>query len=269
MGIQPPPSTGVREVKSAARTVEVLEVLAACGSSSVTIRELCAALDAPRSSIYALLKTLTDAGWVRTDTQRNTYGIGIRALLAGTTYLDVDPWLQVVRPHLGLLGRTVGATVNFGRLDGNDVVYLATWEPPGRERPLPRVGRRLPAHATALGQAALAGLPQEEVPRRFPGELRRLTPSTMTTTTALSAELTAIRRRGYAREIEQNTPGVACLAVELDCYDTGHDALSVSVPLPEFTAAREREVIDALRATAAVTAEVLAGIVDRGSSGPT
>lgn len=257
------PSTqepGVREVKSAARTIQVLEFLAARGSSTVTIRELCRALDAPRSSVYALLKTLSDAGWVRTDARRATYGIGIRALLAGTTYLDADPRLQVVRPHLGLLGRQLGATVNLGRLDGTDVVYLATWEPPGKERPAPRVGRRVPAHATALGQAVLAMLSEAQLPQALVDPLARLTPQTMTSLADLDTELAAARHRGYAREVEQNISGVACIAVALDCFDDGRDALSVSIPSVEFTAARERDVAEALLATADVAAQALAGL---------
>ncbi|WP_417219725.1 IclR family transcriptional regulator [Arthrobacter sp.] len=265
MGTHPATDVGVREVKSAARAIEVLELLASRGGDPVTIRELCTAMGAPRSSVYALLKTLTDAGWVRTDAHRATYGIGIRALLAGTTYLDADPWLQVVRPHLGLLGRRLGATVNFGRLDGDHIVYLATWESPGRERPIPRVGRRLPAHATALGQAILAQLPPAD-PATADGsirELEALTPRTLTSPNALHEELALVAQRGYAREIGQNTEGVACLAVHLDCYGTGHDALSVSVPEEELTAARERTVVDALRTTASVVQEILTGLAGR------
>lgn len=265
MATQPAAEAGVREVKSAARAIEVLELLASRGSDPVTIRDLCTAMGAPRSSVYALLKTLTDAGWVRTDAQRATYGIGIRALLAGTTYLDSDPWLQVVRPHLGLLGRRLGATVNFGRLDGDHIVYLASWEFPGRERPIPRVGRRLPAHATALGQVILAHLsPTDPAVALHTGrDLEALTRRTLTSPTALRDELAATAQRGYAREIAQNTEGVACLAVHLDCYGTGHDALSVSVPEEEFTAARERAVVDALRTTASVVEEVLTGWAGR------
>jgi DNA-binding IclR family transcriptional regulator len=252
-------SQGVREVKSAARTIEVLELLASRGNSPVTIRELCAAMDAPRSSVYALLRTLTEAGWVRTDPSRATYSIGIRALLAGTTYLDADPLLRIVRPHLALLGRQTGGTVNFGRLDSGHVVYLASWEAPGRERTTPRVGRRLPAHATALGLAILAWLEPQDLDSQLPAEPQRLTPATIVGRAALGRELAAVRRRGYAVEREQNTPGIACVAVGLKT-GVGRDALSASLPLAALTRSRERDVGDALRASATAIADVLAGV---------
>ena len=252
--------SGVREVKSAARTIDILEVLAARGNAPVTIRELCSVLDAPRSSVYALLRTLIDSGWVRTDPSRTTYSIGIRALLAGTTYLDADPLLKVIRPQLGLLGKKVGGTVNFGRLDGGHIVYLATWEAPGQERTAARVGRRLPAHATGLGQAALASLDPAALRSQLPAELISLTGKTITSQAALARELAAVRRRGYAVEREQNTAGIACVAVAVDCGPDGVDALSVSLPLSKLRSARERDIAAALRETAAVTEETVGGL---------
>ena len=48
----------VRKVKSAVRTVELLEYLAGRPDHPARIRDICAALDMPRSSAHALLRTL-------------------------------------------------------------------------------------------------------------------------------------------------------------------------------------------------------------------
>lgn len=249
---QLPAVNGVREVKSAARTIEILELLAERGNAPVTLRDLCERMGAPRSSVYALLRTLVEAGWVRTDSLNAEYSIGIRALLAGTTYLDTDPMLQRVRPVLADVGRQLGATVNFGRLDGQDVVYLATWEAPGRERSTPRVGRRLPAHATAIGQAVLSTL--EDPASRWRPPLARLTEATVTDPSHLLRLLHVTRERGYAREDGQNTPGVACVAVPLAPPAEGGaslDGLSASFRSAALTASLEREAAVVLREAAA------------------
>jgi DNA-binding IclR family transcriptional regulator len=253
-----PAAGGVREVKSAARTIEVLELLAANGNAPVTIRDLCERMGAPRSSVYALLRTLVDAGWVRTDPLNTEYSIGIRALLAGTTYLDADPTLKRVRPLLAEVGRQLGATVNYGRLDGHDIVYLATWEAPGRERSSPRVGRRLPAHATAVGQAVLSVL--EDPAAVLAPPLERLTAATVTDPAELLRILRVARERGYAREDGQNTPNIACVAVPMPAPGPGErtlDGLSVSFRAPELTAAREREAAVVLREA---SRRILAGV---------
>lgn len=253
-------ANGVRGVKSAARTVEVLEVLAARGNEPVTVRELCDAMDAPRSSVYALLRTLTDLGWVRSDSTRSLYSIGIRALLAGTTYLDTDPLLQVVQPHVDEVGRRLGETVHYGRLDRTDIVYLATRHASSSERARNRVGRRLPAYSTSLGKAVLAQLQDDELEAHLPPVLEALTPRTITSREALRADLATVRERGYAVDDEENTPGLRCFGVAMPVRSGVADALSCSVPLERLTAEHEREIVEALHSTADITHQIVRGL---------
>lgn len=168
---------GVREVKSAARTVELLEVLAARGDRPARLQELADELGVPRSSMYALLQTLISRGWVRTDVTGSLYGIGIHALLTGTSYLDSDPRVRAVRPYLDEASEALGETIHLGRLDGHDVAYLATRESHEYLRTISRVGRRLPAHVGALGKALLAERPDADLPE---GPYEAFTPNTHT-----------------------------------------------------------------------------------------
>ena len=133
------------------RTVELLEYLAARHDNPARLREISDALDMPRSSAHALLRTLVAQGWVRSDASGTLYGIGIRALLVGTSYLDSDPYLPLITPFLDDLRQDLDETFHLGRLDGTDIVYLATRESKQYNRIQSRVGRRLPAYATALG----------------------------------------------------------------------------------------------------------------------
>lgn len=236
----------VRDVKSAARTVEVLEVLAGRQNRPISIRELSEAIGMPRSSTHALLRTLARHGWVRSDAAGSLYTIGIRALLAGTSYLDTDPYLPIVTAALEQLHTAFDETFHFGRLDGADVVYLATRESTQYLRPYSRVGRRLPATATALGKAVLAAHPAPELPHTLPA----LTPRTVTDRAVLLAELDATRARGYAIDDEENTLGVTCFAVALNYTETATDAVSVSIPTPRLGADRGADVIAALQQAA-------------------
>ncbi|GAB3212811.1 IclR family transcriptional regulator [Marinactinospora thermotolerans] len=241
-------SSGVREVKSAARTVELLELLGGLREPA-TLRELSERMSVPRSSLYALLQTLVHRGWVRTDPTGSLYSIGIRALLAGTAYIDADPRLALVRPHLDALSERLGETLHFARLDGPDVVYLATRESRHYLRPFSRVGRRLPAHSTSLGKALLAERSDEEVDALLPAELAALTETTVTDRAGLFAELAAIRGRGYAVDNGENVVGLTCLGVALR-YDTpAMDALSCSIPTARCTPDLRERVLEALMET--------------------
>ena len=190
----PEPDLSVRKVKSAVRTVELLEYLAARHDNPARLREISEALDMPRSSAHALLRTLVSQGWVRSDASGTLYGIGIRALLVGTSYLDSDPYLPLITPFLDDLRQDLDETFHLGRLDGTDIVYLATRESKQYNRVQSRVGRRLPAYATALGKSLLA--------ERFGVERDAHVPAALT-----SIDVTDDRRPAGPRRIPRRGPG--------------------------------------------------------------
>ncbi|GAB3807540.1 IclR family transcriptional regulator [Micromonospora zhanjiangensis] len=238
---------GVRAVKSAVRTVELLEYLAARQNRPARLRELSEALGVPRSSLHALLRTLIKHGWVRADASGSMYGIGIRALLAGTSYLDTDPCLPMVLPFLSQLREQFDETFHLGRLDGVDVVYLATLESSQYLRPYSRIGRRLPAYTTSLGKVLLAERTPEQRRGHIPETLVALTPYTIVDHSALDAELERTRKRGYAIDEQENSLGLRCYAVALHYAEPATDAISVSIPLARLTPQRELEVVEIMR----------------------
>jgi DNA-binding IclR family transcriptional regulator len=239
-------STARAGVKSAVRTVELLEYLAARQDKPARIREISEELGMPRSSAHALLRTLMAQGWVRADETGTLYGIGIRALLVGTSYLDGDPYLPMITPFLDDLRSDWDETFHLGRLDGTDIVYLATRESQQYRRATNRVGRRLPAYTTALGKALLAERVGTERRHHLPVELVALTPTTITSHDELAEALDTARIRGYATDDEENSPGVRCFAVALRYCWPAQDAISASVPLARLTAERERGIVEAL-----------------------
>jgi DNA-binding IclR family transcriptional regulator len=251
---------GIREVKSAARTVDLLELMAARGNEPARLRELSDALGAPRSSIYALLRTLVERGWVRTDVTGTLYSIGIQALLAGTTYLDFDPFLRIVQPHINELSVKLDETIHYGRLQRTDIVYLATHESSQYLRPFSRIGRTLPAFSTAMGKSLLAervagdeqavgATDRERVAEHLPPQLTRLTARTIVDQDDLIKELGVVRNRGYAVDREENLIGVVCFAMVLRFSDPASDAISCSVPVERLHEGRESEIVEALRRT--------------------
>ncbi|WP_168582396.1 IclR family transcriptional regulator [Gephyromycinifex aptenodytis] len=235
---------GVREVKSAVRTVEVLEYLAGRQANPARLKEVADGVDAPRSSTYALLKTLIGCGWVQVDESGNFYSLGIRVLIAGTSFIDSDPHVRVVRPIIADLAARLNETIHLGRLDGDQIVYLATQESHQEIRGFNRVGRRLPAWATSLGKALLAERTAKalELPRR----LQALTPHTITDRQDLLEDLERTRQRGYSIDREENTLGLQCYGMALHYGSPAMDAISCSVPLTRLTPEHESKILDAL-----------------------
>ncbi|MFJ8431301.1 IclR family transcriptional regulator [Kitasatospora sp. NPDC094019] len=224
-----PAQSDIATVKSAERTVRILEALAA-SPTRLTLAELQERLGYPRSSLHALVRTLREVKWVEADEGGSAFGVGPHALLAGTAYLDRDPALPHALDALEDLRAEIGYTVHFARRDEAYVLYLASRESRDSTRVISRVGRRLPAHITALGQALLAELTTEEVDAVLPRTLAEFTEETITDRVDLHAELAEVRDRGWALESEQGTVGIACISAPVPYRIPATDAISCSMP---------------------------------------
>ena len=230
-------------VKSAYRTLQLLELLADT-PGRLTLADLQRRLGVPKSSLHGLLQTLAASGWV--EQRDGSYGIGVRALRIGAAYLDHDPMVRSAGPLLAALQRQLDETVHLVRLDGSDVVYLASRESQHNLRVVSRIGRRLPVHATAHGKALLAARSTAEVDALLPATLVALTPDTVTDRQALDAELAETRLRGWAFESGQNTPGLCCFGVAIPSAQPPVYAMSCSIPLARLTEEHRRSVVAAL-----------------------
>jgi DNA-binding IclR family transcriptional regulator len=232
-------------VKSADRTLEILETLAAA-PNRLSLGGLARTLSIPKSSLHGILRTMVQRGWVETDQTGLLFGLGVRALLVGTSYIESDSTVARAQPLLEWLNAEVGETTHLGRLDGSDVVYLAKRESSHPLRMYSAIGRRLPAHSTALGKALLAQRGDAEVVDLLPSPLPRLTPSTITEVDVLLAELATTRAAGYAVDREESTTGIRCYATALPATGRSKDAISVSVPTARLDDALETRIIDLL-----------------------
>jgi DNA-binding IclR family transcriptional regulator len=234
-------------VKSADRTLEVLEAIAV-KSGRVTLPELARELGIPKSSLYGILKTLAKRQWVESDETGTRFGLGLRALLIGVSFIESDDVVAQVAPVLDWLSaESGGEAVHLGRLDGPNIVYLAKRESKHALRMYSAVGRRLPAHATALGKVLLAQRTDKEVISLLNWPLGKLTESTITRRDALLKDLKQVRERGYAEDREENAEGLRCFAVALDVTRPAQDAISFSIPVFRMNSELEEKVLMLLR----------------------
>ena len=246
----------VKLVKSAERTIAILELLAAA-PQPLTTAEIFKLTGYPRSSLHWLLLTLLELNWIE-QTAEGGYRIGAHALLCGTAYLDRDPVMEHVSAVLEKVRNATTFTTHYARLDRSDVIYLATRQAVDRRRLSSRVGRKLPAQVTALGKAILSELTDAEVRQRIgAGPYERLTPNTVPDFEALQAELAVFRRTGHSVEREQNTVGLCCVSVVVPYRIPGTDAISCSIPTELATEEVLRDTVATLEAAAAELARTL------------
>src|SRR5690606_34392357 len=125
-----------------------------------------------------------------------------------------------------------GETVNLGIADDDDVVFISQVETHENIRAFFRPRTRAPMHASGIGKALLAQMPEQRVRRILKRKgLPAFTERTITDSRKLSAELARIRARGWAVDNEERTLGMRCVAAPIfNEFGEAVAGLSISGP---------------------------------------
>ncbi|BBH18143.1 IclR family transcriptional regulator [Nocardioides baekrokdamisoli] len=240
------------QVPAATRALRVLRFLAT-QPNPVPLDRIARALEIPRSSAYHLLNAMIVEGFVIHLADENCYGIGVAAYEVGTGYARQAPLQRIARRPLANLVDRIGQSAHLAVPHGRDVLYVLEERAPGRPPLVTDVGVRLPAHLTASGRAILAAMPAEQVRALFPDrdafvQRHGTGPASLT---ELRSELVDTRRRGYAVENGEVTPGFASVAAAV----LDHNRLPVAAVAVTYLA--EALAIEPLVAAVSETAQHL------------
>ncbi len=185
-------------------------------------------LELPKTSTFVLLRSLERMGYLAADSD-NHYRLTLRLFELGMRAMSQVDIISVARPHLERLVDETGLTAHLAALEGGDAVYLARVEAPGLVRFDTFVGKRAPAHLTAVGKAILAYLTSEELEALLPAlDLSAGTARAMHSKEDLRRRLTEVREAGYAIEDGEEVEGVRCVAAPIR-GDGGRVVASVGV----------------------------------------
>ncbi|MFD0900303.1 IclR family transcriptional regulator [Actinomadura sediminis] len=226
-------------VRSLERAFELLEHLADAGGE-MALSELTEVSGLPMPTIYRLMRTLVNRGYVRQEPSKR-YALGPRLIRLGEgAGRLLGSWAG---PVLSRLVDEVGETANMAVLEGDEAVYVAQVPSRHSMRMFTEVGRRVLPHCTGVGKALLSQLPERRV-REVLGRtgMPARTPNTFTDADALVLELAKVRERGYALDDEEQEIGVRCVAVPL-LGAPAPTALSVSGPSGRLTRETVPEVV--------------------------
>jgi len=172
-------------------------------------------------SAHRFLKYLEHRGYL-IRTQSGAYLIGPKLSRMSARANQIDALQAVARPVLWELWKSTGETVNLATLDQDTVLYVEVLESPHEFRFSSRVGARRSLHATALGKALTAFLPDDRKERILSGlKFELLTPNSIMNLVEFRQELEVVRRQGYAVDDEEACIGLRCIAAVVynDCSE--------------------------------------------------
>jgi IclR family transcriptional regulator, acetate operon repressor len=167
--------TGTQSVRNALRIVEQVSIDGAVGVSDLARR-----LELPKSTVQRALATLGSAGWLRQDAQ-SRWALTLRCATISRSIVREHDVRPVAHPIAVALRDRTHETVRYFLVEGDSIVLLGSAESDLAVRPVESAfaGASL-LHATALGRAALAAMPEREVARVLSGPLEPVTAKTLT-----------------------------------------------------------------------------------------
>jgi IclR family acetate operon transcriptional repressor len=239
------------------KTLRVLEVLAESDDGNA-LKDIASRLKLVKSSVFRILYTLKEIGYVEQVGENGTYRSSLQMLTltrksAVASSLTIIAWLYLVQ-----LRDDLWESAWLGELSRREVVLIAVAEGLRRLHLSLEVGDRCPLHATAVGKAIAAYMSRPELEAALgPGELARFTRHTLTSRAQLHMELARVRSDGFSINDEETIEGAVLFSAPIDSLGKAFAAVSVSAPLGRCPTARRKTLSQAVKRTCAAISKDL------------
>jgi DNA-binding IclR family transcriptional regulator len=219
---------------------------------SLTAPELARRLGVPRSTVFRLLVTLEQMGFVERTADGRAHRLGLAVLRLGFEYLASLDIVGLGRPLLDRLRDDTGYAASLVVRDGRDIVYLQRAAPHSPFATAVTIGTRLPAHATVLGHVLLGDLSLSELRTLYPEpHLEGSGAHTPADSGALFELVQQARQRGYVLAEGFFEAQISTVAAPV-FGDTGHvvAALGLTVPGGRIPEDRQATLVAQVRGAA-------------------
>lgn len=233
----------------------------------LTPPELARRLQLPRTTVFRLINTLENLGFVQRTADGRGVRLGMAVLRLGFEYLASLELTQLGQPILERLCEAIGHPCNLVIRDGRQIVYVAKVMPPSPLRSAVQVGTRLPAHATVLGRVLLEDLSMAELRTLYPEDkLEAFSDTTPRSVRELFDLVQADRDRGYVAGEGFFEAGISTLAAPVrDHSGRVVAALGATINSPHIAPER----VDTLRGAVRGAADALSRQLNHAPLGST
>lgn len=237
------------------RTLAALELLA---REPATPDELASALGVHRRTATRLLDVMQEAGWMESlpDDQRRLH-LTTRIISVAGEVLSRTDIVQAGLPFVRDLRDELQESCHMAVPSDGWAVHVIQQPSTLPLNVAVHVGDRVPIHASAVGKALAAALP-DQLAIAFERGLDRYTHNTLTTKDALEAELSRVREQGFAVDEGELYPDTRCIAAPVRTgFGDVVAAIGISGPAVRLTRDRVEPYARQVLAAAAALSENL------------
>lgn len=204
-----------KQISMITKSFEVLELLSK-SPHGLTLQQIITELRYPKSSLYKIVTNLQELGYLGREVDSSRYFLSRKLLTLGVTAFNSSNIIERSKEYMKLLRDEVGESVMIGTLIDDEVVLLEQITGSLDFVFTLKQGMKFNLYSTAPGKVILAFLDkskQNEIVDNL--QLDAINEYTITDKEQLKQELEAIRKNGYAADINETVEGVHCIAAPI------------------------------------------------------
>lgn len=227
------------QVPNLERALKIIEHLAESPECS-TMAEIARVLGYPNNSVFRIISSLENNGYVVRDPKNKHFRISRKLLSLGYQALVETSLVERSVDILRELRDNTGETALIGTLLEKEGVVLDQVLSHEPIKFMVSPGTRFALHTAAPAKAILAFADKHELEHQIDGlKFSRMTPKTISSIKEYKATLETVRQKGYAVDLEEEVTGIICISAPILDY-RGKPAAAIWVTGPKFRISSER-----------------------------
>lgn len=239
-------STQPEAVSSVLKVFNILSALAE--QKDIGVSELSQRLMMSKATTYRFLQTMKTLGYVKQEGEADKYALTLKLFELGAKALEYVDLIELADKEMRIISQAINETVHLGAIEEDSIIYLHKIDSSYHLRMHSRIGRRNPLYSTAIGKILISHQSKEDVRALLSQvEFIKHTERTHENVEQLLEELEVVKSQHYSEDIEEQEPGVRCIAAPVyDRFGQAIAAVSISFPTVRFDDARKAEYISLL-----------------------
>ncbi len=222
-------------LKTVEKALGVLDILGEA-QKPMTASEAAKAAGMPISTVYKILSTMVEQGYVEFEESTKFYQTGTKILRFASNIRQQRSISQLAYPIMQEIADITKETVHLGIKEGYYGVFLEKVNSPHTVGVQTKVGRRVPLNLGATAKAIMAFLPDHAFSEFCSGFLDDGTEEGKKAVRKAEEQRARIREDGYSITFEEINPNVAAIAVPIFGFNNIiAGSMAIAGPCERFT----------------------------------
>jgi IclR family KDG regulon transcriptional repressor len=203
---------GGKIIKSVDHALQVLELFSA-ENREWGVTEISEALNLYKSTVFDILKTFENRGFMKKDERTQKYQLDIKLMWIISAILKKMNLKEAAIPFMEKISKKYDESVHLSIAVEDKAFSIMMIESTKLLRSIITLGESLPLYCTGGGKLLLAYWPAERIEDYLQKqEFKKMTENTITDVNLLRQELKNILKNGYAINNSEHEAGIKCVA---------------------------------------------------------